>query len=84
MMQKTKEFITYEKRQRTVIGKTRRMAYTWCSKCEKNSLMLLPDEAATFRGVTPRKVYKEIENGELHFEEAPDGKILICLPDFIF
>jgi len=42
--------------------------------------MLPPDEAANVAGVSTRVIYTRIEAGSLHFNELPDGRLLVCGP----
>lgn len=78
MRTKTKTFFTLETSQRTVMRSRRRIAFGWCGRCAANTLMLLPEEAACLRGTTRRAIYREIEMGDLHFEESISGTALVC------
>lgn len=42
-------------------------------------LIIRPDQAAAVFGKTLRALFAEIESGDLHFNELPDGMLLICL-----
>jgi hypothetical protein len=44
--------------------------------------MLTPEAAAAFTGVSPRAIYRCVENGELHFIDTSDGALLICSGSF--
>jgi hypothetical protein len=50
----------------------------WCGPCGAETLMLTPREAAMLAGVTTRLIYARAEAGALHFQELPDGTLLIC------
>jgi hypothetical protein len=50
----------------------------WCEGCRAESLMLTPRDAAILAGVTARLIYARVEEGALHFNELPDGSLLIC------
>jgi hypothetical protein len=50
----------------------------WCEICGAVSLMLTPREAAILAGVTTRLIYARVEEGALHFNELPDGTLLVC------
>lgn len=41
--------------------------------------MVTVDEAASLKRVSARAIYRWIEDGELHFIETADGRLLICL-----
>ena len=43
--------------------------------------MLVPEKAARLIGVTPREIYRRIEQGSLHFVESENGSLLICCAD---
>ena len=53
---------------------------TWCGPCGAESLMLTPDAAAGLAGMTTRAIYERVECGALHFQELPDGTLLVCGP----
>ncbi len=40
--------------------------------------MLRPEEAAATAGVTVRTVNRWVEAEVVHFDETPDGRLLIC------
>jgi len=40
--------------------------------------MLAPDAAAAIASVSTRTIYRWIEAGELHFQENPDRRLLVC------
>jgi hypothetical protein len=40
--------------------------------------MVTPEHAAQLCSTTPRTIYKQIENGELHFMETPRGDLFVC------
>ena len=50
----------------------------WCQGCGAESLMLTPREASVLAGVTTRLIYARIDEGALHFNELPDGTLLVC------
>jgi len=55
----------------------------WCAVCADSAPMVTPTEAAGLVGVTPRAIYRWIESDRLHFTEAADGSILICVPSLL-
>ena len=40
--------------------------------------MLRPEEAAITAGVTVREINRWVEAETIHFDETPDGRLLIC------
>jgi hypothetical protein len=50
-----------------------------CHECAGRAVMLTPEDAATLTGITPRTLYRWVEAGRVHFREAADGSLLICL-----
>lgn len=54
-------------------------ASAWCGGCAAHVLMLPPEVAARLLDVTPRAIYRSVEAGRIHFKEAADGTLLICL-----
>ena len=50
-----------------------------CGSCGAGSPMLAVDEAASIAGVSARAIYRQIEEGRLHFLETDTGGLLICL-----
>jgi len=73
-----KTVITIETRQRTLFRRSRRKIFAWCERCAAETLMVLPDEAAKLRGISPRAIYRQIEDGDLHFTETENDALLIC------
>ncbi len=41
--------------------------------------MVTPDVAARIAAVSPRTIYRWIESGGLHFSEAADHRLFICV-----
>jgi hypothetical protein len=51
----------------------------WCEQCAAAVEMFPFEEAATLLGVTPREIYRRVEDGRLHFEKGANGSLLICI-----
>lgn len=45
--------------------------------------MLTPEEAAWLVCVTPRTIYRWVEEGRIHFRESEEGWLLICLASLL-
>jgi hypothetical protein len=50
----------------------------WCAECPAPAQMLAPDEAAALLGINIRAIYLQVESGQSHFVETPEGKLLVC------
>ena len=50
-----------------------------CERCAEPSGMITPDEAAALCEVSTRTVYRWLETGAIHFSEAVEEGVLICL-----
>ncbi|HYW70932.1 MAG TPA: hypothetical protein VE961_07860 [Pyrinomonadaceae bacterium] len=77
-MSETRE-ITVETERLLVIRRRYRAVEEWCEECDRLALMIRPDQAAAVTGRTLRMIFTEIESGQLHFREYPDGSVLLCL-----
>jgi hypothetical protein len=79
MRKKKRTVTTIEAHQEFVIRRPE-SALTWCTQClAKRALMVSPDEAGALIAVSPREIYRRIEAGTVHFNEKPDGGLLVCL-----
>ena len=74
---KTEISIEYEE---VVIVRKRRnpAVVAWCAGCGKRVSMLGASDAARLAGVSARALYRMVETGQVHFNEARDGSLLIC------
>ena len=70
--------ITVERHKLIVMRRCRGHPLRWCRQCTKGVMMLRPEEAAAAAGVTVRTVNRWVEAEVVHFEETPDGRLLIC------
>jgi hypothetical protein len=71
--------ITVETERLLVIRRRYQAVEDWCEDCKSLALMIRPDQAAVVSGRTLRAIFADIEAGELHYLELPDGLLLICL-----
>ena len=51
---------------------------SWCAECARAVTLLAPDAAAAWLGVATRTVFRQVEAGQLHFQETPDGRLWLC------
>jgi hypothetical protein len=51
-----------------------------CAECATGApSMVTPEEAAVVAGIAVRRVYRLVEAGSVHYFEAEDGSLLVCL-----
>ena len=56
--------------------------HRWCRLCSRGVEMVTPEEMAALMGVSPRQIYRQIEEGRVHFVEEPDTVLLVCQTSF--
>lgn len=49
-----------------------------CEQCGKDVLLLSADAAAATRSISPREIYRWIDENKVHFQESPTGTVFIC------
>lgn len=55
-----------------------------CDECSaRDAIMLSPEHAATVTGITERLIYQWVEAGAIHYKEAPNGKLTVCIRTLI-
>lgn len=79
---KPKAVITIETHKLTVIRALHQPINVWCEQCAVEVEMTTPEQAADLLGITPREVYRSVENGKLHFVETIAGELFICCRSF--
>jgi hypothetical protein len=77
-MEKSKAVITIETHRFAVIRPFQVAINVWCEKCLAKTQMATPEKTAELTGTTTREIYRQIENGTLHFTEVTPELILIC------
>lgn len=50
-----------------------------CLQCNKYVFMLTIEEAARAIRESEREIYRRVEEGQVHFIETSQGKLLICV-----
>jgi Zn finger protein HypA/HybF involved in hydrogenase expression len=73
-----KKVITVETWRKTVLHRQRQKKSAWCEMCAAQVEMLSTDQAASICGSTELTIFRQVENGKLHFTETPEGNLLIC------
>lgn len=71
--------ITVQTEEAFVLHRSSGSPHASCAQCGTAAPMVTPEEAAVVFGVAVRTIYREIEAGELHFEETAAGSVLVCL-----
>src|SRR5215468_10738297 len=49
-----------------------------CRICGEDVKMIAAEKAATICHCSRRKIYRWVEEGDLHFIETTDGEVLVC------
>jgi len=70
--------ITIERRRSLVTRRTTKRRLSYCPICAREGEFVTPEDAAARASVTPRTIYRWLENGKLHFIETPGGELIVC------
>ena len=55
-----------------------------CSDCPTpDAFMLAPDHAALLSQVPTRMIYRLVETGSIHYREAPNGSLIVCVRSLV-
>jgi len=71
--------ITIQTDEAFVVRRSKDSVATMCSQCAVAGPMVTPDEAAAVFRIPVRLIYRAIEAGQLHFQEASTGPVMVCL-----
>jgi hypothetical protein len=74
ILQETHEVLSV----RRLVYAPQRRTTAWCGECAGAVPLLTPEEATLATGVGARAVYRLVEAGLIHFQETPDGLLLVC------
>ena len=66
-----------------VVKRRGRSVEGWCSRCRSQTTMVTPEDAATLARTRARSIYRLIELGEIHSEEAAGDLLLVCLASLL-
>jgi hypothetical protein len=51
-----------------------------CPQCPAgDSVMVAPEQAAVIAAVPARTIYRWVETKMIHYKEAPDGSLIVCV-----
>jgi hypothetical protein len=70
--------VTIESETLVVLRRAAGALRAWCGACGRESVMISPSSAASLAGVTTDVIYARVGAGLVHFNELPDGTLLIC------
>jgi hypothetical protein len=70
--------ITIEKRRTIFMSRGAASVTRHCEECGLTVRMVSADLAAALSGLSARTIYRRVESGEVHYQETPDGLLLIC------
>ena len=70
--------ITIERRQVTWGHADQLPLLGLCPVCRSEVHMLSAEAAARAAGISPRMLYRWIEENRVHFQESNDGTVLVC------
>jgi hypothetical protein len=71
--------ILIEKDEVVVWRRPAKPAAAWCSKCQRETQMVTPMQAALLCQVDQSRIKEWIQRGALHVSEAASSGLLICL-----
>ena len=55
-----------------------------CSEClAGDAIMVHPEEAAVIAAIPWRVVYRLVESERIHYKEAPNGSLLVCIKSLL-
>ena len=63
-----------------VIRQTSGALPSLCAECPAgDSVMITPEQAAVIAAVPVRAIYRRVETRTVHYKEAPDGSLVVCV-----
>jgi RNA polymerase sigma factor, sigma-70 family len=83
MSNKNKTEITIETHRTFIVRRRPNLFYAWCGGCAATVSFASPEDAAQFVGSSTREIYRAVEAGQLHFIEAGDRLLHICLDSLL-
>lgn len=55
-----------------------------CDHCSvRDAIMLSPEQASAVTGIPERQIYQWVETAAIHYKEASNGKLTVCLKTLI-
>jgi hypothetical protein len=74
--------INFEQREVWRISHSNKSETAHCPVCGDVSQMIAAEKLALLAEISPREIYRKIEQGELHFVETSMKQVLVCLASF--
>ena len=63
-----------------IIRQTSGLLPALCAECPAgDAIMVAPEQAAVVAAVPVRTIYRWVETGIVHYKEAPDGSLVVCV-----
>lgn len=81
-MKKMRFEISVEQHEAWRVSQTDAVETQACGRCIDEPPMIPAENLAALAGISPREVYRQIEDGSLHVVETPARKVLVCLASF--
>ncbi|MGC2236963.1 MAG: hypothetical protein WA584_12430 [Pyrinomonadaceae bacterium] len=80
MIRKIRRRIVTETKQIALVVNSNASGNLFCELCGEMSALISPLAAAKILKISPREIFRLIENGEIHFVEtrAPDNQVFVC------
>ena len=75
--------LTVERSEFFAIQNSRLPALALCPQCGTCVPFTTPEVAARAAGTSLRTIFRRIEAAEIHFLEAPEGSLLVCLDSLV-
>ena len=55
-----------------------------CEECSaRDAILLSPEQASTVTDIPERLIYQWVEAGAIHYKEAPNGKLTVCVKTLV-
>ena len=66
--------------ERVILRSGNNLRLTLCAACSPDdSVLLSPEQASNLTGIPTRSIYRLVESGTIHFREATNGKLTVCV-----
>ena len=63
-----------------IIRKTSGSLPALCDECStRDAILVSPEQASAMTGIPERLIYQWVEAGAIHYKEAPNGKLTVCV-----
>lgn len=83
MGNKSRTEITIETHRTFIVRRRPHFIQAWCADCAAATSFASPEDAAPLAGSSAREIYRAIEAGRLHFIEADDRRLRVCVASLL-